>query len=343
MDYSRGGAGVRQPGHRSSRKSRNQQQQQQQYGDYYQHQQGPHLFDDTSNYPPGPMYPNPPPYMGQGPPAGVADMYGQVMGGNFAAGAQFLGDPVVANMAMAYGQNLMGQGKQMVDQKLEKYVSVSKMKYFFAVDTSYVWRKLIILLFPFTHSDWSLKYNAEGPVAPRFEVNAPDLYIPVMAFVTYILMAGLALGTQDRFNPEQLGIQASSALVWLVIEVIVLLLTMYIMNIQTDLGYLDLIAFTGYKYVGMIAALSAGMISPTFGYYSVLIYTSCALAFFLVRTLRVQVLPKASAEEYRSHGNKRRMYLLLIIAICQPIFMFWLTRHLVPKVSPVLPNPSTTL
>lgn len=35
-------------------------------------------------------------------------------------------------------------------------------------------------------------------MAPRFDVNAPDLYIPAMGFITYVLVAGLALGTQNR-------------------------------------------------------------------------------------------------------------------------------------------------
>lgn len=26
--------------------------------------------------------------------------------------------------------------------------------------------------------DWSIHYNQEEPVAPRYEINAPDLYIP---------------------------------------------------------------------------------------------------------------------------------------------------------------------
>lgn len=53
-----------------------------------------------------------------------------------------------------------------------------------------------------------------------------------------------------RFTPEVLGMQASSALVWLIIEVLAILLTTYITNIHTALRKLDLIAFCGYKYVG---------------------------------------------------------------------------------------------
>lgn len=47
--------------------------------------------------------------------------------------------------------------------------------------------------------DWSVRYNQEEPVQPRYEINAPDLYIPLMAVVTYILVAGLCLGLQERW------------------------------------------------------------------------------------------------------------------------------------------------
>nr|XP_027215154.1 LOW QUALITY PROTEIN: protein YIF1B-like [Penaeus vannamei] len=101
------------------------------------------------------------------------------------------------NMAMQYGQSLVGQGREYVDTELEKYVSMTQLKYYFAVDTRYVMKKLQLLFFPFTHSDWSVRYNQEEPVQPRYEINAPDLYIPLMAVVTYILVAGLCLGLQE--------------------------------------------------------------------------------------------------------------------------------------------------
>jgi hypothetical protein len=47
-----------------------------------------------------------------------------------------------------------------------------------------------------------------------------------------------------------LGIQASTALAWTVFEVLVELITLYVMNIQTNLKTLDLLAYGGYKYVG---------------------------------------------------------------------------------------------
>mmetsp|Transcript_27577 Transcript_27577/g.108096 ORF Transcript_27577/g.108096 Transcript_27577/m.108096 type:complete len:86 (+) Transcript_27577:1083-1340(+) len=37
---------------------------------------------------------------------------------------------------------------------------------------------------------------------PRDDVNAPDLYIPVMALVTYVLLVGFISGTKGVFTPE---------------------------------------------------------------------------------------------------------------------------------------------
>lgn len=34
------------------------------------------------------------------------------------------------------------------------------------------------LLPPLSSQDWEVQYQQDTPVAPRFDVNAPDLYIP---------------------------------------------------------------------------------------------------------------------------------------------------------------------
>lgn len=43
---------------------------------------------------------------------------------------------------------------------------------------------------------------------------------------------------------------ASTAFVWMVIEVLALLLGLYLATVQSDLGTFDLLAYCGYKYVG---------------------------------------------------------------------------------------------
>ena len=129
-----------------------------------------------------------------------------------------------------------------------------------------------------------------------------------MSAITYVLVAGLVLGTQDRyvgflrltsilflfffcfilkrFTPEQLGMHASSVLVWNIIEICVLCFTFYIFNVQSKLRTLDLVAYCGYKYVGMITALSSYLVTHSlFIYRCSLLYVSLSLSYFLVRLI----------------------------------------------------------
>jgi hypothetical protein len=76
---------------------------------------------------------------------------------------------------------------------------------------------------------------------------------------------------------------ASSILVWNIIENCLLCLIFYIFNVQSKLRTLDLIAYCGYKYVGMIAALSLYLVTHSlFVYRCGLIYISISLSYFLV-------------------------------------------------------------
>ncbi|KAM5210379.1 protein YIF1B isoform 1-T1 [Hipposideros larvatus] len=242
----------------------------------------------------------------------------------------FLSDPV-SNMAMAYGSSLAAQGKELVDKNIDRFIPVTKLKYYFAVDTLYVGKKLGLLFFPYLHQDWEVQYQQDTPVAPRFDVNAPDLYIPAMAFITYILVAGLALGTQDRFSPDLLGLQASSALAWLTLEVLAILLSLYLLTVNTDLTTIDLVAFLGYKYVGMIGGVLMGLLFGKIGYYLVLGWCCISIFVFMIRTLRLKILAEAAAEGVPVRGarNQLRMYLTMAVAAAQPLLMYWLTFHLV--------------
>ncbi|CAL1570322.1 unnamed protein product [Knipowitschia caucasica] len=239
-------------------------------------------------------------------------------------------DPM-SNLAMAYGSSLATQGKELMDKNLDRFIPISKLKYYFAVDTVYVGKKLGLLVFPYMHENWEVNYQQDIPVAPRFDVNAPDLYIPTMGFITYILVAGLALGTQNKFSPELLGVQASSAFVWLVMEVLAVLLSLYLVTVNTDLTTIDLLAFAGYKYVGMIVGVVLGLLFGRLVYYLSLLWCCAAIFVFMIRTLRLKLLSESAAEGRLVRGtrNQLRMYLTMAIAAAQPVFMYWLTFHLV--------------
>ena len=37
---------------------------------------------------------------------------------------------------------------------------------------------VLMVILMFYQQEWSIKYDQDQPVAPRFDENAPDLYIP---------------------------------------------------------------------------------------------------------------------------------------------------------------------
>nr|XP_036877335.1 protein YIF1B [Manis javanica] len=208
--------------------------------------------------------------------------------------AAFLDDPV-SSMAMAYGSSLAAQGKELVDKNIDRFIPVTKLKYYFAVDTMYVGKKLGLLFFPYLHQDWEVQYQQDMPVAPRFDVNAPDLYIPAMAFITYILVAGLALGTQDSPSTGPLS--------------------------ETILP----------PHPRMIGGVLMGLLFGKIGYYLVLGWCCVSIFVFMIRTLRLKILAEAVAEGIPVRGarNQLRMYLTMAVAAAQPLLMYWLTFHLV--------------
>ncbi|KAF7651531.1 hypothetical protein LDENG_00109060 [Lucifuga dentata] len=283
------------------------------------------LFEDTSSAAPA--------MSSQGYYTPGYDMTGASAGIQEGPGVNNLFTDPMANAAVMYGSSLANQGKDMVNKEISRFMSVNKLKYFFAVDTRYVLKKLTLLMFPYMHQDWEVRYHRDTPLTPRQDVNAPDLYIPTMAFITYILLAGMALGIQKRFSPEVLGLCASTALVWIIIEVLVMLLSLYLLTVHTDLSTFDLIAYSGYKYVGMIFTVLSGLLFGSDGYFVALAWSSCAIMFFIVHSLKMKIVPSLSSDSMMGTGAgakpQLRLYITVATALFQPIIIYWLTSHLV--------------
>ena len=62
--------------------------------------------------------------------------------------------------------------------QINRLLAITNLKTYFAVDTSYVLKKLSLLLFPYTHRNWMVGYGESGRTSPKDDINAPDLYIP---------------------------------------------------------------------------------------------------------------------------------------------------------------------
>lgn len=171
---------------------------------------------------------------------------------------------------------------------------MSALKHYFDVSNRYVVNKLFTVLFPWTHKGWVRKQSI-GPngqegwfLPPREDLNSPDMYIPLMASITYILLATLLAGIRGQFLPELLGITATYCFVIVAIEILLLKLGCYLLSISNESQLLDLVAYSGYKFVGVIVTIivsqlaSGGKGNGGWIGWTVFGYTFLANALFLV-------------------------------------------------------------
>ncbi|KAI4736469.1 YIF1-domain-containing protein [Aureobasidium sp. EXF-12298] len=254
----------------------------------------------------------------------------------------FINDPT-AQMGFQMGKTAVAAGQEYMEQNFNRYVNVSAMKHYFNVSNKYVVNKLFIVLFPWRHRPWSRQQQPmassgqSGPMflPPREDINSPDMYIPVMAFVTYILLSTLLAGLQGAFRPELLGLTATNAFAVVIIELLLLKLGTYLLNISNESQWLDLVAYSGYKFVGIIFTIALATIMTggkgTGGYvgWSVFAYTYLANAFFLLRSLKYVILPDTASGAHnpiaRSQRTKRTYFLFVYSYIIQLAFMWWLS------------------
>ncbi|KAI9682504.1 MAG: hypothetical protein M1829_000296 [Trizodia sp. TS-e1964] len=267
------------------------------------------------------------------PPAAMHQPYGN-----------FLNDPT-AQMGYQVGKTAFNAGQEYMEQNLNRYLNVSALKHYFNVSNSYVLNKIFLVLFPWRHKPWSRKQamSASGQesifLPPREDMNSPDMYIPLMSLVTYILISTTLAGIRGAFHPEILGLTATTAIAIVVFEILGLKLGCYLLNISNESQLLDLVAYSGYKFVGIIATLVIGEIvnggRGTGGWvgWTVFTYTFLANAFFLLRSLKYVLLPESTGDNTRgaltvarSQRNRRTQFLFVYSYVIQFIFMWILSR-----------------
>ncbi|KAA8522859.1 hypothetical protein F0562_009282 [Nyssa sinensis] len=158
------------------------------------------------------------------------------------------GSDLIKTELGAYGEKILGSGSQYVQSNISRYLS--NPQYYFQVNDEYVKNKLKVILFPFLHKGHWMRITE--PVGgefsykpPIYDINAPDLYIPLMAFGTYVVLAGFFLGTNGKFSPEALGLQFTNGLLCWLLQVLLLEATLHSLG-GGDIPLLDMVAYGGY-------------------------------------------------------------------------------------------------
>ncbi|GAM22386.1 hypothetical protein SAMD00019534_055610 [Acytostelium subglobosum LB1] len=227
------------------------------------------------------------------------------------------------NYGLTYGQSLFSDGKQYVDSNFGKYFSFSTLKSYFNVNTSYVFNKIKLLLFPFRQKTWKRRIIRQGDLdqylPPRDDINAPDLYIPMMAFVTYYLLYGFQLGMSASFSPDKLGASISKGIIIWLLELGLFKLGFFFTNSYSIPMY-DMISYSGYKYVLLVLSTAVTILFGGAVTWGACAYISICIGIFIVKTLRVVLLSdNIHSDMHNPEGGTKRNYFVVMIAILQAL------------------------
>jgi len=165
----------------------------------------------------------------------------------------------MAGMAVGYGRAMLqGQVSRFLPSGMAGLGG--SFKYYFHVDNAYITKKLKVLLFPFRRhakEQWARVSDGDGGPGctfrpPSEDINAPDMYLPLMSFITYAIVVAFVMGTAGEFTPDVLYTLIQSCSVYLLLEVCAIRLGFFL--VQMSCSLLDLFAITGYKVRGLLLA-----------------------------------------------------------------------------------------
>jgi len=140
------------------------------------------------------------------------------------------------------------------------------------------------------------------------------------------------------FSPEVLGVTASSALLALTLEVLLIKAGFYLIE-EPSPWLFDLVAFCSYKYVGLIVCILVGLLFGRTAFYLAIFILGCSNGLFFIRTIGASSykrtpslgnMASTQGDDGLGHatvaGNRstNRTYFLLFLALIQLLLTFFL-------------------
>eukprot|EP00241_Pyramimonas_parkeae_P007270 CAMPEP_0114255610 /NCGR_PEP_ID=MMETSP0058-20121206/17660_1 /TAXON_ID=36894 /ORGANISM="Pyramimonas parkeae, CCMP726" /LENGTH=309 /DNA_ID=CAMNT_0001370019 /DNA_START=88 /DNA_END=1014 /DNA_ORIENTATION=+ len=225
----------------------------------------------------------------------------------------------------AYGEKIYGKGHSFVSKYLPGH---GTMYPYMNVNQKYVFAKMRMLLCPYlVKGEWVRTPKQTAAVGtsyqnPRQDVQAPDLYLPMMGFFTYCIVASFANVISGKFAPEMLRSRVSTGLMaWLFATLCLWggLKTISHSQATIKTPLLDLVAYSGYLFFYLAVEVLLGLVSP-YAYYISWLWCTTAGAVFLVKTAKRTVYSEANGHAVDTTMTN---YVLLCVAGIQFPLSYW--------------------
>jgi len=210
------------------------------------------------------------------------------------------------------------------------FMSFDYYRPLFAVSDQYVTRKLLHILIPFLNKDWRRQLERSGQKRyklPLEDNNAPDGYIVLMAFITFVIVVSISVGLHDKdsFSPDLMGAKISSVLGMMFLETVVMKGFYYFIDIsETGPGWLEQFCYSGYKLVLVILNIIVYLFSLSLnGYRFIALLTGLSAAYFMVQTLKPY---------FELEGTNAKPFLAFVTAL--EVFLVFLLGSLAATADP---------
>jgi hypothetical protein len=132
-----------------------------------------------------------------------------------------------------------------------------------------------------------------------------------MSFITYVLLVGYCKGASNKFTPEVLIQAVWRCLLLQLGECMVFKLC--VGSMRSNIPFLDIFAYTGYKYLGLCIGLVALVLGKTL-YFLVTLVLGLSLGYFVMKSIAA-VVPVNTPGEVQ--GPLPRPVMILALAALQ--------------------------
>ncbi|KAI5172457.1 protein transport protein YIF1 [Nematocida sp. LUAm3] len=212
------------------------------------------------------------------------------------------------------------QAFQLGNEYISKTVSMGKLdrvKKYFQIDNGYLFRKILLIFYPYRRIDWNGRTDRDTVNIP---IYYPDMYIPLMAFVTYIVLTAGELEIKNKFKPEILTKLISRSLVMDILEGVLIIGLEFFFDAR-ELKILDTFSFLGYKYVPLVVSKISFILFGALIRKLLWLFLLVSFLFFLGKGLKCFLITENDLIERK----KRKMYFLFIF-VAMDLFVMLLLK-----------------
>ncbi|EAR96999.1 Hrf1 family protein (macronuclear) [Tetrahymena thermophila SB210] len=240
------------------------------------------------------------------------------------------------NLFTAFGPQLIPDNIIPTGNFAEKWIFNSYVRSFFDIDNMYILRKMKLILFPFLQrGEWEVKVNEyasssqeQNFISPKDNPHSPDLYLPLMGLITFVLVSCLSVGIGDNFQPEIIQRNTSYCLFITFIEIYLYKFLFFLVGIK-NIGILNMLSHLSYRFLSLTCILICNLSFGGWFTFILMVYLLTTSVFFIFKTLKryIQTMSDSFGEvNFQELSQKNILYLMSIIQLAVSYLLLKITN-----------------